>query len=88
MRRHNRLVFLIVPASAASSHSPHSEERRQDNCYSTQTFCQSAVEDLKTAGASTLELDVMSSLDALKSIAKKARGIQGRVDVVVNSAGY
>jgi len=48
----------------------------------------SAVEDLKAAGASTLQLDVTSPLEALKSIAKEAHEIHGRIDVVVNNAGY
>jgi len=48
----------------------------------------SAVEDLKAAGASTLQLDVTSPLDALKGIAKEAHSIYGRIDVVVNNAGY
>ena len=48
----------------------------------------SSVEDLKAAGASTLQLDVTSPLEALESIAKAAHAIYGRVDVVVNNAGY
>jgi NAD(P)-dependent dehydrogenase (short-subunit alcohol dehydrogenase family) len=48
----------------------------------------SALEDLKAAGASTLELDVTSPLEELKSVAKEAHGIYGRIDVVVNNAGY
>ncbi|PPQ72175.1 hypothetical protein CVT26_006894 [Gymnopilus dilepis] len=35
-----------------------------------------------------LELDVTSGLDVLKEVAKKAVGVWGRVDVVVNNAGY
>jgi len=48
----------------------------------------SAVEGLKAAGASTLELDVTSPLERLKSIAKEAHSIYGRIDIVVNNAGY
>ena len=48
----------------------------------------SSLEDLKAAGASTLELDVTSPLEELKSVAKEAHGIYGRIDVVVNNAGY
>jgi len=48
----------------------------------------SAVEDLKAAGASTLQLDVTSPLETLENIAKEAHGIYGRVDVIVNNAGY
>ncbi|KAK0460597.1 uncharacterized protein EV420DRAFT_1533091 [Desarmillaria tabescens] len=44
--------------------------------------------DLKEKGAETLELDVTAPLDDLKKIAEKAVGIYGRVDVLVNNAGY
>ncbi|KAK0194678.1 hypothetical protein F5146DRAFT_1102120 [Armillaria mellea] len=44
--------------------------------------------DLKDKGAETLELDVTAPLDELKEIAEKAVGIYGRVDVLVNNAGY
>lgn len=46
------------------------------------------IEGLKTAGAAILELDVTATLDELESIAGKAIAIYGRVDVVVNNAGY
>ncbi|KAK0447196.1 hypothetical protein EV421DRAFT_1789322 [Armillaria borealis] len=44
--------------------------------------------DLKEKGAETLELDVTAPLDDLKKVADKAAGIYGRVDVLVNNAGY
>lgn len=47
-----------------------------------------ALESLKAAGAHTLELDVTAPLDKLHAVAKEAVGIHGRVDVVVNNAGY
>ncbi|KAK0460631.1 uncharacterized protein EV420DRAFT_1332184 [Desarmillaria tabescens] len=46
------------------------------------------IADLKDNGAETLELDVTAPLDDLKKIAEKAVGIYGRVDVLVNNAGY
>ncbi|KAF9035048.1 NAD(P)-binding protein [Hymenopellis radicata] len=46
------------------------------------------LDDLKEKGAATLELDVTAPLETLKSIAKKAVAIYGRVDVLVNNAGY
>ncbi|KDQ64088.1 hypothetical protein JAAARDRAFT_64002 [Jaapia argillacea MUCL 33604] len=48
----------------------------------------SKLEDLRAQGADTLELDVTSGLDSLKEVAKKAVAIYGRVDVLVNNAGY
>ncbi|KAK7051619.1 hypothetical protein VNI00_004598 [Paramarasmius palmivorus] len=44
--------------------------------------------DLKAKGADTLELDVTAPLEELQAIAKKAVAIHGRIDVVVNNAGY
>ncbi|KAF7980286.1 hypothetical protein HWV62_39055 [Athelia sp. TMB] len=44
--------------------------------------------DLKAAGANVLELDVTAPLDTLKEVAQAAVAIHGRVDVVVNNAGF
>eukprot|EP01097_Dermamoeba_algensis_P003865 TRINITY_DN261_c0_g1_i1.p1 TRINITY_DN261_c0_g1~~TRINITY_DN261_c0_g1_i1.p1 ORF type:complete len:286 (-),score=45.23 TRINITY_DN261_c0_g1_i1:180-1037(-) len=46
------------------------------------------IEELKTAGAHILQLDVTSSLPQLKDIATEAIKAYGRVDVLVNNAGY
>jgi NAD(P)-dependent dehydrogenase (short-subunit alcohol dehydrogenase family) len=43
---------------------------------------------LKEAGADTMPLDVTASLDDLKRSAEKAHRIYGRIDVLVNNAGY
>jgi len=43
---------------------------------------------LKEAGAHVLELDVTSPLPVLEGIAKKSVEIYGRIDVLVNNAGY
>lgn len=48
----------------------------------------SKLDDLKAAGAATLELDVTAPLDDLKAVAEKAIKIYGKVDVIVNNAGY
>ncbi|KAJ2921724.1 hypothetical protein H1R20_g15370, partial [Candolleomyces eurysporus] len=48
----------------------------------------SKLEDLKTAGAATLELDVTSPLEKLHEAAKEAVNIYGKIDVLVNNAGY
>lgn len=47
----------------------------------------SKLDDLKAAGAATLELDVTAPLDDLKAVAEKAIKIYGKVDVIVNNAG-
>lgn len=48
----------------------------------------SKIEHLKKLGAATLQLDVTAAPDELKSIAKEAIAIHGKVDVLVNNAGY
>ena len=47
----------------------------------------SKLDDLKKAGAATLELDVTSPLEKIHEAAKEAIGFYGQVDVVVNNAG-
>ncbi|KDR71144.1 hypothetical protein GALMADRAFT_144209 [Galerina marginata CBS 339.88] len=46
------------------------------------------LEDLKAKGADILELDVTSSLETLEEVAKKAVALHGKIDVLVNNAGY
>ncbi|KAJ5712681.1 hypothetical protein N7493_009149 [Penicillium malachiteum] len=43
---------------------------------------------LKEAGAATLELDVLASQEDLNAKAREAWEIYGRVDVLINNAGY
>lgn len=44
--------------------------------------------ELKEKGAATLELDVTDPLSELHKVAAKAVAIYGRIDVLVNNAGY
>ncbi|KAK1222938.1 hypothetical protein PQX77_014215 [Marasmius sp. AFHP31] len=44
--------------------------------------------DLKAKGAETLELDVTEPPDRLHEVAKKAIAFYGKIDVLVNNAGY
>lgn len=46
------------------------------------------IKDLGSLGAATLQLDVTSSLEELKAVAKKAIQIYGKIDVLINNAGY
>ncbi|KAI0293638.1 short chain dehydrogenase [Multifurca ochricompacta] len=46
------------------------------------------LDQLREKGANVLELDVTSPIDKLHEIAKQAVAIHGRVDVLVNNAGY
>jgi NAD(P)-dependent dehydrogenase (short-subunit alcohol dehydrogenase family) len=44
--------------------------------------------ELEERGARILELDVVAPLSKLQEVAKKAVEIYGKIDVVVNNAGY
>jgi len=46
------------------------------------------LDELKAKGADIIELDVTDPIDKLHEVAKKAIAIHGRVDVLVNNAGY
>jgi NAD(P)-dependent dehydrogenase (short-subunit alcohol dehydrogenase family) len=48
----------------------------------------SKISNLKKAGAATLQLDVTSSQAELEKIAQEAIAIHGKIDVLVNNAGY
>lgn len=48
----------------------------------------SAMDELKAHGANILELDVTAPMETLRGVAEEAVGIYGRVDVLVNNAGY
>ncbi|KAJ3570408.1 hypothetical protein NP233_g4424 [Leucocoprinus birnbaumii] len=48
----------------------------------------SQLDDLKERGAETLELDVTASIPDLQTAAAKAIRIYGKIDVLVNNAGY
>lgn len=44
--------------------------------------------DLKVAGAETFVLDVTSDIDTLKKIVAEAHEKYGRIDILMNAAGY
>ncbi|KAI0058374.1 NAD(P)-binding protein [Artomyces pyxidatus] len=46
------------------------------------------LDDLKQRGAEVLELDVPAAPEVLNDVAKQAIAFYGRVDVVINNAGY
>ncbi|KIW90300.1 uncharacterized protein Z519_08944 [Cladophialophora bantiana CBS 173.52] len=48
----------------------------------------SKLKDLKKAGADTLSLDVTLPLDKLKILAEEAHSRYGRIDYLINNAGY
>lgn len=46
------------------------------------------LDDLSKAGASVMKLDVTDDQDAISDIIQKAMSIHGRIDVLVNNAGF
>jgi NADP-dependent 3-hydroxy acid dehydrogenase YdfG len=48
----------------------------------------SSIQDLKSAGAHTITLDVTDTLDNIKAIVADAYAQYGRIDYLINAAGY
>ncbi|PBK63936.1 short chain dehydrogenase [Armillaria solidipes] len=80
----SQLVWLITGTSSDSC----CLERGEKVIATARARSLHLLADLKEKGAETLELDVTAPLDDLKKVADKAVGIYGRVDVLVNNAGY
>lgn len=62
--------------------------KRGDRVIATCRGDVSRLEALKAAGAHTMLCDVTIPSEQMKQIAKDAEAVYGRVDVVVNNAGY
>ncbi|KAF9005044.1 hypothetical protein BDQ17DRAFT_1240690 [Cyathus striatus] len=86
----NQLVWLITGTSSGIGREMTlaALQRGDKVIATTRTQSFNTILDLKEQGADILELDVAASLDTLKEIAKEAIKIHGRVDVVVNNAGF
>lgn len=48
----------------------------------------SRLEDLKQAGADIMSLDVTASPNDIKKVAEEAYNLYGRIDYLINNAGY
>ncbi|KAJ7465914.1 hypothetical protein FB451DRAFT_1261318 [Mycena latifolia] len=84
----SHLVWLITGTSAGLGRElVIAALKRGDSVIATARSV-TKLADLKEQGADVLELDVTAPLDELHAIAKKAVAIHGRIDVVVNNAGY
>ncbi|KAJ2912577.1 hypothetical protein MD484_g7839, partial [Candolleomyces efflorescens] len=86
----SELVWFITGTSAGlGKHLALSALERGDKVIATardRSFAK--LEDLKQKGAAVLKLDVTSPLEELRKVAKVAVDIYGRIDVLVNNAGY
>ncbi|KAF7332923.1 Serine 3-dehydrogenase [Mycena venus] len=84
----SQLVWLITGTSAGLGRDlALAALKRGDHVIATARSV-AKLNDLKEKGADVLELDVTAPLDKLHEIAKTATAIHGRIDVVVNNAGY
>ncbi|KAF2823888.1 oxidoreductase,short chain dehydrogenase-like protein [Ophiobolus disseminans] len=81
-------VWLITGTSSGFGAAfVHSLLARGDKVIATARTL-SKISNLKDAGASILQLDVTSSPKALQKTVQEAVAIYGRIDVLVNNAGY
>ncbi|KAF9482962.1 NAD(P)-binding protein [Pholiota conissans] len=86
----SQLVWLITGTSSGlGRHLALEALKRGEKVIATgRTRSIHKLDDLKAKGADILELDVTAPLNKLYEIAKKAVAIHGRIDVLVNNAGY
>ncbi|TFY71380.1 hypothetical protein EVG20_g1624 [Dentipellis fragilis] len=85
-----QLVWLITGTSAGLGRLMTLEAlKRGDKVIATaRGRSVSKLDELKAQGADVIELDVTAPLETLHETAKKAVAIHGRIDVLVNNAGY
>ncbi|KAI0789104.1 hypothetical protein C8Q75DRAFT_793392 [Abortiporus biennis] len=86
----NQLVWLITGTSSGFGRDlTLAALRRGDKVIATgRAKSMNRLADLKAAGADVLELDATAPLEDLHQIAKHAIALHGRIDVLVNNAGY
>ena len=82
------LIWFVTGCSTGFGNElAHAALNRGDKVIATARNV-SKLEPLKEAGADTMQLDVTAPLDDLKKSAEKAHKLYGRIDVLVNNAGY
>ena len=81
-------VWLITAASSGFGKYTALEALKNGHKVIATARRSSKIEDLKSKGAVTMDLDVIQPLDDLKAIVKEAHGKYGRIDYLVNAAGY
>lgn len=82
------LVFLVSAASSGFGKGIALEALKQGHKVIATARNSSKIADLKDKGAVTLDLDVTQPIDELKAIVDKAQQVYGRIDVLINAAGY
>src|SRR2546423_1916996 len=85
---HDSRVWIVTGCSSGFGlELVHAILERGDRVIATARKLES-ISELTKAGAAILQLDVTSPLSELKSIMEKAITIYGKIDVLVNNAGY
>lgn len=83
------LVWLITGCSSGFGEAfVHDAISRGDKVIATGRKAETRLAHLKGTGASILDLDVTSSQEELDLKIKQAISVYGRIDVLVNNAGY
>ncbi|TFY71377.1 hypothetical protein EVG20_g1623 [Dentipellis fragilis] len=78
----------FYPTLQCLVNSSGSSPRRPRSPHDSRGRSVEKLNELKEKGADVLELEVTAPLETLHEVAKKAVAIHGRVDVLVNNAGY
>ncbi|ETI28541.1 hypothetical protein G647_00991 [Cladophialophora carrionii CBS 160.54] len=84
---HSKVWFITGCSSGFGKALAHEALLRGDKVVATARNA-SKLEELKAAGAHTLSLDVTSPLDELKRVVEEAHSLHGRIDFLINNAGY
>ncbi|KAG6872572.1 hypothetical protein C0995_008723 [Termitomyces sp. Mi166 len=85
-----KLVWLITGTSSGLGHELVLAALKRGDIVIATARAQSLhkLDDLKARGADVLELDVTDPLENLREAARKAVELHGRIDVLINNAGY
>ena len=81
-------VWFITAASSGFGHEMALDALSRGHTVIATARSTSRVEDLREAGAHTLAFDVTAPLSDIQSIAKDVYARHGRVDYLINAAGY
>lgn len=83
-----QLTWLVTGCSSGFGREfVHQILSRGDNVIATARRLES-IEDLKNAGATTIELDVTYPQETIDQIIAQALSVYGHIDVLVNNAGF
>lgn len=81
-------VWLITASSSGFGKAIALEALRRGHKVIATARNPKKIDDLSKAGALTLALDVTDSFENLKNIVAEAHSSYGRIDYLINAAGY